>query len=146
MAQAPIFFYETDIEWKGETAGVAGGADLPSISVGAPPEFNGKKGRWSPEQLLIASVNSCYMLTLLAIAGISKIPLVSFASAAKGKLEKTAGANYQITEIMLRPKIVVASAKDVDRVSRIIDKAKQNCFVSNSIKSVITVEPELSHQ
>jgi peroxiredoxin-like protein len=119
---------------------------LPSIAVGAPPEFNGKKGRWSPEQLLVASVNSCYMLTLLAIAENSKIPLVSFVSAAKGKLEKAAGANYQVTEITLKPKIVVASAKDVERISRIIDKAKQNCFISNSIKSAITLEPEISHQ
>jgi len=146
MAQAAIFFYETEIEWKGERAGSLGGVDLPSIGVGAPPEFNGQKGRWSPEQLLVASVNSCYMLTLLAIAENSKIPLVSFNSSAKGKLEKVEGAGYQITEITIKPKIVVASAKDVERVSRIIDKAKQNCFVSNSIKTAITLEPEISHQ
>lgn len=146
MAQAPTFFYENEIEWKGERAGSLGGADLPSIAVGAPPEFNGQKGRWSPEQLLVASVNSCYMLTLLAIAENSKIPLVSVISSAKGKLEKVEGAGYQLTEITMKPKIVVASAKDIERVSRIIDKAKQNCFVSNSIKSAITLEPEISHQ
>ncbi len=146
MAQAATFFYETEIEWKGERAGSLGGADLPAIAVGAPPEFNGQKGRWSPEQLLVASVNSCYMLTLLAIAENSKIPLVSFVSSAKGKLERAEGAGYQVTEITIKPKIVVASAKDIERISRIIDKAKQNCFVSNSVKSAITLEPEISHQ
>jgi peroxiredoxin-like protein len=146
MTQAASFFYETEIEWKGERTGSLSGADLPSIGVGAPPEFNGRKGRWSPEQLLVASVNSCYMLTLLAIAENSKIPLVSFVSSAKGKLEKVEGAGYQVTEITLKPKIVVASARDIERVSRIIEKAKQNCFVSNSIKSAITLEPEIFHQ
>lgn len=146
MAQAATFFYEAEIEWKGEKTGSLTGGDVPAISVGAPPEFNGDKGRWSPEQLLVASVNSCYMLTLLAIAENSKIPLVSFVSGARGKLEKVAGAGYQVTEIIIRPKIVVTSAKDTERVSRIIEKAKQNCFVSNSIKSAITVEPEIFHQ
>lgn len=146
MAQATSYFYETEIEWKGARTGSLSGGDLPSIGVGAPPEFNGDKGRWSPEQLLVASVNSCYMLTLLAIAENSKISLVSFVSSAKGKLERVEGAGYQVTEITIRPKIVVASAKDVERASRIIEKAKQNCFVSNSIKSAITLEPEIYHQ
>ena len=146
MTQAASFFYETEVEWKGEKTGSLAGADLPSIGVGAPPEFNGHKGRWSPEQLLVASVNSCYMLTLLAIAENSKIPLVSFVSSAKGKLERVEGAGYQVTEITIKPKIVVATAKDIERVSRIIEKAKHNCFVSNSIKSAITLEPEIFHQ
>jgi peroxiredoxin-like protein len=146
MNQAATFFYETEVEWKGERAGELAGDGLPSVSVGAPPEFNGREGNWSPEQLLVASVNTCYMLTLVAIAENSKIVLVSFTSSAKGKLEKVQGAGYQVTEIMIKPKVVVASAKDVERVSRIIEKAKQNCFISNSIKSTVTVEPEIFHQ
>jgi peroxiredoxin-like protein len=146
MNKAATFFYETEVEWKGERAGTLAGAGLPSVSVGAPPEFNGREGNWSPEQLLVASVNTCYMLTLVAIAENSKIPLLSLSSSAKGKLEKVEGAGYQITEIIIKPKVVVSSAKDMERASRIIEKAKQNCFVSNSIKSAITVEPEIFHQ
>jgi peroxiredoxin-like protein len=146
MNQAATFFYETEVEWKGERVGKLAGPGLPSVSVGAPPEFNGREGSWSPEQLLVASVNTCYMLTLVAIAENSKIVLISFTSSAKGKLEKVQGAGYQVTEIMIKPKVVVASAKDVERISRIIEKAKQNCFVSNSIKSTVTVAPEIFHQ
>ena len=146
MNQAATFFYETEVDWKGERAGKLAGPGLPSVCFGAPPEFNGREGSWSPEQLLVASVNTCYMLTLVAIAENSKIALISLTSSAKGKLEKVQGAGYQVTEIRIKPKVVVASAKDVERVSRIIEKAKQNCFVSNSIKSTITVEPEIFHQ
>jgi peroxiredoxin-like protein len=146
MNQDASFFYETEIEWKGERAGKLAAPGLPSVSIGAPPEFSGRAGNWSPEQLLVASVNSCYVLTLVAIAENSKIGLVSLTSSARGKLEKVPGASYQITEITIKPQIVVASAKDVERVSRIVEKAKQNCFVSNSIKSSITLEPEIFHQ
>jgi organic hydroperoxide reductase OsmC/OhrA len=73
------------------------------------------------------------------------VPLVSFSSRAKGKLEKVPGSSYQITEIVLKPRVVIASVKDLERVPRILEKAKENCFVSNSVKSVIKLEPEVFH-
>jgi organic hydroperoxide reductase OsmC/OhrA len=85
------------------------------------------------------------MLTFLAIAKNSKVPLVSFSSTAKGKLEKVAASNYQITEILVKPRVVIASANDLARMPRILEKAKENCFVSNSIKSAIKLEPEIFH-
>ena len=142
MAEARDYFYETEIEWKGEKNGSLTGAGLPAVGAGAPPEFNGREGQWSPEHLFIASLNTCYMLTLLAIAENSKIGLVSYSCSAKGKLEKV-GGNYQITEIVVHPKILLASAKDLERMPRILDKAKENCFISNSIKASIKIEPEL---
>ena len=85
------------------------------------------------------------MLTFLAIAENSKVPLVSFSSTAKGKLERVPGSNYQITEIVVKPRVVIASVNDLGRVPRILEKAKENCFVSNSIKSAIKLEPEVFH-
>jgi organic hydroperoxide reductase OsmC/OhrA len=145
MAESPIFYYETEVEWKEEKEGQIAGPNLPPVPVGAPPEFKGREGIWSPEQLFVASLNSCYMLTFLAIAENSKVALVSFSSTAKGKLEKVPGSNYQITEIVVKPRVVIASVSDLGRMSRILDKAKENCFVSNSIKCVIKIEPEVFH-
>jgi organic hydroperoxide reductase OsmC/OhrA len=81
----------------------------------------------------------------LAIAEFSKIQLLTMSSSAKGKLEKVEGGSYQITEIVVRPRVVIASANDLARMPRILEKAKENCFVSNSIKSVIKIEPEVFH-
>ena len=116
------------------------------IGAGAPPEFKGKEDNWSPEHLFVASLNTCYTLTLLAIAEFSKIALVSVSSTAKGKLEKVQGGGFQITEIVVKPRVVLASVNDLTRMPRILEKAKENCFVSNSIKSVIKIEPEVFHQ
>ena len=145
MADAPIYIYETEIEWKGDKDLQVASGNLPAIAGGAPPEFKGRGGLWSPEHLFVASFNSCYMLTLLAIAEFSKIAIASFSSSAKGKLEKVAGGSYQITEIVVKPRIVLASANDLTRMPRILEKAKENCFVSNSIKSMIKIEPEVFH-
>jgi len=146
MAEAAVFHYENEIEWSRDKEGRINGPSLPSITVGAPPEFKGRQGIWSPEQLFVAALNTCYMLTFLAIAENSKIPLVSFSSTANGKLEQAPGSGYQITEIMVKPRVVIASAKDLERLPRILEKAKENCFVSNSIKSAVTIEPQVSHQ
>ena len=145
MSEPTLFYYETEIEWTKEKEGRLKGPTLPAVSVGAPPEFNGREGQWTPEHLFVASINTCFMLTLLAIAENSKLPLVSFSSTAKGKLEKVPGSGYQITAIVLKPRVVIASAKDLERVPRILEKAKENCFVSNSIKGVIKLEPEVFH-
>jgi peroxiredoxin-like protein len=145
MAESPVFYYETQVEWKKEKEGQIGGPSLPAVPVGVPPEFKGREGVWSPEHLFVASLNTCYMLTFLAVAENSKVPLVSFSSTAQGKLEKVPGSNYQITEIVVKPRVVIASANDLGRMPRILEKAKENCFVSNSIKTAIKLEPEVFH-
>ena len=146
MAEAPSYFYETEIDWKGEKDLNLGGAKLPTIDAGAPPEFKGRESNWSPEHLFVASLNACYALTLLAIAEFSKVALVSLSSNARGKLEKVAGSTFQVTEIVVKPRVVIASANDLARMPRILEKAKDNCFVSNSIKATIKIEPEVFHR
>jgi peroxiredoxin-like protein len=145
VADAPTYFYETAIEWKGEKSGTLTGAGLPAVAAGAPPEYKGREGDWSPEHLFVASLNTCYMLTFLAIAEFSKVSIVSFFSTAKGKVEKVPGSTYQVTEIVVKPRVVIASANDLARMPRILEKAKDNCFISNSIKAVIKIEPEIAH-
>ena len=145
MSEGKTHFYETEVEWIGAKNLKLSGAKQPAIVAGAPPEFQGREENWSPEHLLVASLNSCYVLTLIAIAEFSKVGLVSCSSTATGKLEKLEGSGYQITEIIVKPKVVLASAGDLARMPRILGKAKDNCFISNSIKSTIKIEPEVFH-
>ena len=145
MSDEKTYFYETEVEWSGAKDLKLSGAKQPPIAAGAPPEFQGREENWSPEHLLVASLNSCYLLTLIAIAESSKVALVSCSSKAKGKLEKLQRTGYQISEITVKPKVVLASARDLSRMPRILEKAKDNCFISNSIKSTIKIEPEVFH-
>ena len=82
------YFYETEIEWTGEKDLKLSSGKLPAIAAGAPPEFKGREGNWSPEHLFVASMNSCYALTLLAIAEFSKVSIVSLSSTARGNWKK----------------------------------------------------------
>ena len=146
MNKESAYQFESVVEWKGERDGDLTASNLPAVSVSAPPEFKGHEGKWTPEHLFVASVNTCLMMTFLAIAENSKLSIVSFCSTAAAKLEKVEGNGFQITEIVIKPRVVTSSAEDLRRVTRILTKAKENCFVSNSIKSTIKLEPELYDQ
>ena len=140
------FFYEAEVEWAGERRGNLRSPNLPTLEVVAPPEFQGHEGSWTPEHLYVASVNSCFMTTFLAIARNSKLEIVSFSAKARGKLEKIEGAGFQITEIVIKPKLVIHFSQDPERAKRIIEKAEKNCLISNSIKTVVKLEPEIDHE
>ena len=138
------YFYSTEVEWTGERHGDLRAPVLPNMQVDAPPEFKGHDGVWTPEHLFVAAVNSCFMTTFLAIAENSKLEFVSFSANAKGKLEKLDGQGFIMTEVVLRPKLVINHARDEDRAGRILEKAEKNCLISNSIKTETKLEPEVS--
>ena len=79
----------------------------------------------------------------MAIAENSKLEFVSFSVEAKGKLEKLAGLGFMMTEIMLWPKLFLKNARDADRALRILEKAEKHCLISNSIKTVTRLEPDI---
>ncbi|MCM3905283.1 MAG: OsmC family protein [Pyrinomonadaceae bacterium] len=138
------YSYSTEVEWTGERGGDLSAPDLPNLEVDAPPEFKGHEGVWTPEHLFVAAVNSCFMTTFLAIAENSKLEFVSFSADAKGMLEKLEGQGFIMTEVVLRPKLLISHARDVERAGRILQKAEKNCLISNSIKTETRLEPEVS--
>ena len=137
-----IYLYSVEVEWLKDREGEARADGIPNLSVGAPPEFKGRDGVWSPEHLFVASLESCFMLTFLAVAEASKLEFVSFRSSAKGRLEKI--DKYQITEVTLKPLLVLRSRDDSEKALRVLEKAERNCFISNSIKAAIKIEPEIT--
>jgi peroxiredoxin-like protein len=139
-----VYYYQVRIDWKKDRKGVASSNVLPeSIEVATPPEFpKGVAGIWSPEHLLLASVNSCLMTTFLAIAENSKFEFINFESNATGKLEKVDG-KYLVSEITLNPVISISFEKDKEKALKLIEKSEAACLISNSIKSKIILNPKV---
>lgn len=138
------YFYSTLVEWTGARHGDLSAPLLPNLQVDAPPEFKGHDGAWTPEHLFVAAVNSCFMTTFLAIAENSKLEFVSFKAEAEGKLERVDGRGFIMTEISLRPRLVISHARDAERASRILEKAERNCLISNSVKTEVRLKSEVT--
>lgn len=139
-----IHFYNTAIRWEKGRRGTLTAPDLPNpITVATPPEFpKGEPNIWSPEHLYVAAANSCLMTTFLAIAENSKLDFISFDSSATGKLEKVDGS-FMISEIELKPVVILKEEKDKERALRIIEKSERACLISNSMKSRVMLSPEI---
>jgi len=137
--------YPVAVQWTDEKRGVAESVDgLPLLEVAAPPEFDGHAGIWSPEHLFVASVASCYMTTLLAIAGISRVDIRALEVPAVGVVERGEDRMYSIPSMVLRPHITLASEADMPRAERLAEKAERVCMVSRSLTTKVTLEPTFS--
>jgi len=135
--------YETKVEQTDTKRGTITVTGRPPIIMGAPPEFGGTDDVWSPEHLCVAAVNACVMLTFGAIAGNSKLPFRSYTASATGTLEKVEGRGLEITRVVVKPRIIVGADVDRAKVERIVKMAEKSCFISNSLKATVTLEPEI---
>ena len=142
-----IHQYEVNLQWMSERKGTLTSPALPvSIEVATPAEFpKGMKEIWTPEHLLVAAVNACLLSTFLAIAENSKVEFISFESNAIGTIDKVDG-KYVFTEIILKPKVVLASSQHEDRIRRILEMSEKNCAISNSLRTKISLEPSITIQ
>jgi peroxiredoxin-like protein len=138
-------YYDVTVNWKSDRRGVLISDVLPeNIEVATPPEFSkGVAGVWSPEHLFVAAVNSCLMTTFLAIAENSQLEFLEFSSKAVGKLEKQEG-KFLMSEVVLTPRLVISNEADTARALRILEKSEAACLISNSIKSTIVFQPEVT--
>ena len=137
-------FYNTKIEWKENRKGILSSPELPlSFDIATPPQFpKGIEGIWSPEHLLTAAVGSCFMTTFLSIAENSKLLFNSFSCSAIGKLEQVDG-KFLITEVVLKPVLVIPVLTDREKAERILQKSEAACLISNSIKAKVVLETNI---
>lgn len=137
-------FYQVDLKWeKGRIGELSSPVLNKTIECATPPEFaNGVPNIWSPEHLYAGAISSCFMTTFLAIAENSKIEFESFECKTNIKLE-IVERKYLITQAEIFPKIKLVNTEQKDRILRVIEKTKENCLVTNSMKTEITLTPEI---
>lgn len=137
--------YPVTLRWTGETRirGWSPEDRLPELIMGTPPEFGGEPYRWSPEHLFVASVASCFITTLLAVAGASKLEIRSLEVPAFGTLERGEDRLYSMTHIVLRPVLTLVREHDREKAERLIAKTEQICLISRSVRSKVSVRPTI---
>ena len=147
MNDSSKHIYEINLQWNAERKGTLSSPVLPTqIEVATPPDFpKGMKDIWTPEHLFIASVNSCYMATFLVVAENSKFEFISFDCNSVGIVE-TINETLAVTQITLKPKVVVKSAEHEEQLMKILEKSNKECLISNSVTTKISLEPIITVQ
>ena len=98
-----------------------------------------------PEEALVAAAASCHMLFFLSIAAKRGHVVESYVDNAVGLLEKDGAGRMAMTNITLRPEIVFAGGgwPGEDEIAAIHHEAHDKCYIANSLKTEITIEPPI---
>lgn len=132
--------YDVRVRNSTQGYGIATIAGAPSLPLAPPREYDGPGDAWTPEHLLLAAVQACFLFTLRAIARASKIDLVHAEVAASGTVDRRDGIT-RFTEIVLCPTLTVAAGVERDRVTRLLERAEKGCLVSASLSTPVRLRP-----
>jgi organic hydroperoxide reductase OsmC/OhrA len=115
-----------------------------SVPASAAPSFRGSDAAVDPEEALVAALASCHMLTFLAIAAKRRLVVTDYADDAAGILEPDAAGRLAITRVTLRPAVTFApgSAPGPAELAKLHAKAHEHCFIANSVRATVVVEPQ----
>ena len=116
----------------------------PKLEVSSSPDFLRNPQYQSPEELLIAAVSSCYLLTFLSITASKGIIIDSYQDNSTCVLGKVKEGKQGITQVILRPVIVFKEGNKPDKedIKKLFQMAHDHCFIANSLTVKITVTPQ----
>jgi organic hydroperoxide reductase OsmC/OhrA len=107
---------------------------LPDIESAGPPQFGGPGGVWSPEELLVASVADCFILSFRAIARTARLEWSTLECKVDGELDKIEKFT-QFTGFKVHATLTIPDENDRKKAGVILEKADKYCLVSNSLKA-----------
>ncbi len=118
------------------------GAGIPDLPSAPPAQFGGPGDQWSPEDLLVAAVADCFVLTFRAIARASRLEWIDIECTAEGKLERIDRVT-QFTAFNLQVRLTVGADTNSEKARNILEKAESNCLITNSLQASSHLQSEV---
>lgn len=144
--------YVLDLTWQGthtrtyesytreHVLHIAGKPDLITTSD---PLFWGDPTKHNPEDLLLAALSSCHLLTYLALCARARIDVKSYRDRATGSLVLTPDGGGHLSEVVLHPEVIVADAAMCAKATALHEAAHKYCFIANSVNFPVRCSPSV---
>ncbi len=104
----------------------------PDIVGSSAPVYRGDATRWSPEELLVASLSACHLLWYLHLCADRGIVVVDYRDEPEGTMEVTKDGSGRFTSVLLRPHVTLSKG-DASVAFALHDDAHRLCFIANSV-------------
>ena len=146
--------YRVDLEWTGNLGtgtqnyrGYQRSHDIriagkPTLAGSADPTFHGDASRHNPEDLLIAALLACHMMSYLHVATVAGVVVTAYTDAAEGALVLE-GIGGHFVEVILHPCVTISAASDAAKAERLHVDAHHACFIANSVNFPVRCEPRI---
>lgn len=144
--------YTVEVLWTGNTgtgtATYAGyershevrASGKPPLVASSDPAFRGDRARWNPEELLLAALSSCHMLSYLHLCANAGVVVTHYVDNADGCMIES-GAGGRFTKVVLNPLVTVTDQDHVQQALELHDAAHHNCFIANSVNFPVECKP-----
>lgn len=135
--------YHVTAWWASGQTGITKSDSAPNaVHFAAPPQFGGLEGRWSPEDLLLSAVASCFTTTFQAVARYSKFDFLDLEVQVEGTVAKSS-SGYAFSGIVIRPKLTLSDENAQTRGLELLKKAKSLCLVSRALSVAQEFEAQI---
>jgi organic hydroperoxide reductase OsmC/OhrA len=125
--------------WQGDRKIIVGARELAELRVAPPPGLRGGTADcWSPEELLVGAVASCFAITLVAVAEHLELPLHALEVAGTGHLSGRGDGRFGFVAIDVDVTLDVPP-ETAQLVHEAIELTKERCIVSAALDTPVHV-------
>ncbi|WP_119698205.1 OsmC family protein [Microbacterium halotolerans] len=112
----------------------------PDLLGSADRPFFGDPERWNPEDLLIAALAQCHLLSYLRACVLRGVVVTGYTDSATGQIELT-GDGGRFTRVTLRPSVTVADEGMIEAATEAHAEAHAWCFIAGSVSFPVEYAP-----
>jgi organic hydroperoxide reductase OsmC/OhrA len=113
----------------------------PPVEASADKPFRGDPAKWNPEELLLGALSECHLLSYLHVCVTTGVTVLTYSDEATGTMVEDGKGGGAFTEVVLRPRVVVAEASMVEAAIAAHRQAREWCFIANSVNFPVRHEP-----
>jgi len=113
------------------------------IEGSADKPFRGDPARWNPEEMLVAALAQCHMLSYLHVAVTRGVVVTAYEDTAVGTMREDGRSGGAFSEVVLHPRVTVADTSMVEQARDAHTKANELCFIASSVNFSVHHEPEI---
>jgi organic hydroperoxide reductase OsmC/OhrA len=147
--------YEATLVWTGASAGPTASYQTysreflvelpgkPPLTGSADPTFLGDGKLHNPEDMLLAALSACHMLSYLALCAREKLLVRSYRDEAVGTMAIKDG-KMRFVSVLLRPHVVIAEPDKLERAKALHTRAHTECFIANSVNFPVGNDPAVT--
>jgi organic hydroperoxide reductase OsmC/OhrA len=114
---------------------------LPVLHGSADPTFHGDRDRYNPEQLLLAALSQCHMLSFLHVAVKHGIVVTAYEDRAEALMRTNRDGSGQFESATLRPRVTLAAPAAEDLLEELHAAANKVCFIARSVNFPVLHQP-----
>lgn len=103
--------------------------------------FRGDKTKHNPEDLLVAALSSCHMLSFLHLCADAGIRVTDYIDNATGTMVQTENGGGHFTEVTLKPVVTICEKDWEHKLNDLHKKANENCFIASSVNFPVHHKP-----